>query len=72
MKILHLIDSFDCDSSTRQLQLLAPKSTPGDRVEICCLGPDTGALQSMRQAGVIVHALRGLLGDRQRGRIFAR
>src|SRR5437868_6589196 len=57
MKILHLIDSFDCDSSTRQLQLLGPQLTGADRVEICCLGADTPALAALRGKGVIVHAL---------------
>jgi len=57
MKILHLIDSFDCDSSARQLQLLGPKLMQTDCVEVCCLGPETPAFAAMRRAGVMVHAL---------------
>jgi glycosyltransferase involved in cell wall biosynthesis len=59
MKILHLIDAFDGDSSARQLQLLGPRLHQSDsQVEVCCLGPDTPALHALRQSGVIVHALQ--------------
>jgi len=58
MKILHLIDSFDYSGSARQLQLLGPALASADTsVEICCLGPTTPWLASLRQPGVMVHAL---------------
>lgn len=57
MKILHLIDSLDAGDNTRRLQLLGPALTAGGTVEICCLGPDTRWSASLRQAGIVVHAL---------------
>ena len=58
MKILHLIDSLDYSGSARQLQLLSPAlAQNADTVEICCLGRDTPWSNSLRQAGIEVHAL---------------
>ncbi len=58
MKILHLIDSFDFNSSARQLHLLGPAlANDAASVEICCLGAASPALESLRQMGVLVHAL---------------
>jgi glycosyltransferase involved in cell wall biosynthesis len=58
MKILHLIDSLDYSGSARQLHLLGPAlANTTTAVEICCLGSESPWSASLRQAGVIVHAL---------------
>jgi len=58
MRILHLIDSLDYSGSARQLQVLGPAlANTTTAVEICCLGSESPWSASLRQAGVIVHAL---------------
>lgn len=58
MKILHLIDALDYSGSARQLHLLGPAlANTTTAVEICCLGSESFRSASLRQAGVVVHAL---------------
>lgn len=58
MKILHLIDSFEFNANTRQLQTLGPATRIGDAaIEICCLGANTPALEALRRHGILAHAL---------------
>jgi glycosyltransferase involved in cell wall biosynthesis len=56
MRILHVIDLLDTDDSARQLQLLCAEGT--ESLEVCCLGPERPWTQSLRNAGVAVHALQ--------------
>ena len=58
MKILHLIDCRDDPGSVRRLRLLAPALAAEDAVEICCLGSGAGWTDSLRQAGIAIHAAR--------------
>jgi glycosyltransferase involved in cell wall biosynthesis len=58
MKILHLIDSLDYSGSARQLHLLGPAlANTTTAFEICCLGSESPWSDSLRHAGVFVHAL---------------
>jgi len=58
MRILHVIDTFEISDNVRQLQMLGPAlQLAAASVEICCLGPETPALESLRRRGLIVHAL---------------
>lgn len=57
MKILHVINAIDFSDGARQLRILGPAANAFGSVEVCCFGPETPRLASLRRAGVVVHSL---------------